>query len=85
MGAVNQESQNGAESTQSHAEAVAQRISTAFRESPYRDLRGLECDSSQGELTVRGRVPSFYLKQLALFTVQRIDGATPVNILIEVE
>jgi hypothetical protein len=36
-----------------------------FEQSPYTALRGIVCEMSNERLTVRGSVPSFYLKQIA--------------------
>lgn len=40
---------------------VARRLST----SPYRELRNIRCEYHDGVLTLRGRLPLFYHKQLA--------------------
>jgi hypothetical protein len=40
-------------------------LQSQFQNSPYSPLRGIVCELSNGRLTIRGCVPSFYLKQLA--------------------
>jgi hypothetical protein len=39
--------------------------------SPFIAIRSIRCEAHDGVLTLRGRVPSFYLKQIALATVRR--------------
>lgn len=56
--------------SQNQAELVQHRL----RESPYFELRNLQCDNVDGQLVIRGRVPSFYLKQLAQTAVLSVDG-----------
>ncbi len=52
--------------------------------SPYQPLRHLECRFDDGELTIAGHVPSFYLKQIALFAVQQLDGVERISNIVEV-
>ena len=40
-------------------------IQDRFHRSPYLPLRYIECRLDDGVLVLRGRVPTFYLKQLA--------------------
>jgi osmotically-inducible protein OsmY len=40
-------------------------IQDRFNRSPYLPLRYIECRLDDGVLVLRGRVPTFYLKQLA--------------------
>jgi hypothetical protein len=40
-------------------------IQDRFHRSPYLPLRYIECRLNDGVLILRGRVPTFYLKQLA--------------------
>lgn len=46
--------------------------------SPYLPLRSVRCDVHNGVLTLRGRVSSFYLKQMALATVRNVEGALKI-------
>ena len=55
-----------------------------FSESPYHSMRGLRCEFKDGTLTIAGQVPNFYLKQLAQFVVQHLDGVKRIRNLIEV-
>ena len=43
---------------------IAETARTTLRRSAYSELRNLSCDFSGGVLTLTGRVPSYYLKQL---------------------
>lgn len=54
-------SQRGAERAPQAASIVASRLSA----SPYRELRNIRCDYHDGVLTLRGRLPLFFHKQLA--------------------
>jgi len=51
-------------------EAVAQ----ALRTTGHAALRSLDIEISGGIVILWGRVPSYYQKQLAQETVQRVDG-----------
>lgn len=52
--------------------------------SPYAPLRGVTCDFREGVLTLRGRVSSFYLKQLAQTLVAKVPGVEMVVNNVEV-
>jgi hypothetical protein len=55
-----------------------------FRESPYHAIRDLKCNFRDGVLTIAGRVPSYYLKQLAQSTVRDLNGVRHILNLTEV-
>ena len=55
-----------------------------LRQSPYAPLRQLECSFHEGVLTLRGRVPSWYLKQLSQEAMQDIPGVEEVNNRVDV-
>jgi len=55
-----------------------------LRESGYHELHFVLCDFHEGVLTLRGRVSSFYLKQVAQEVIRRLEGAEEVNNLLEV-
>lgn len=52
--------------------AVATQARAALQRSNYACLRRVSCDVCQGVVTLSGRVPSFYLKQLAQTIVLRL-------------
>jgi osmotically-inducible protein OsmY len=45
---------------------------------PYFSLRGVQCEFDEGVLILRGRVPSFYLKQVAQTLVRGVPGVERV-------
>jgi osmotically-inducible protein OsmY len=51
---------------------------------PYFALRDIICASQDGVLTLRGRLPSYYLKQLAQTVVADVEGVTRIVNEIEV-
>lgn len=57
---------------------VAEAANECLRNSPYRALRGISCECEQGVVFLRGRLPSFYHKQLAQEAVGRVPGVSQV-------
>ena len=55
-----------------------------LRKSGYHELRFVSCEFHEGVLTLRGQVPSFYLKQVAQELIRGLDGAEEVNNRLEV-
>lgn len=55
-----------------------------LRNSGYHELHLVSCEFHEGVLTLRGRVSSFYLKQVAQELIRRLDGAEEVNNRLEV-
>jgi osmotically-inducible protein OsmY len=53
--------------------------------SPYSALQDICCEGHDGHLILRGRVPSFYLKQLAQELVRPIQGVRSVVNRLEVD
>jgi osmotically-inducible protein OsmY len=60
---------------------TAQRI---YRDSPYHALRHLECSFADGVLTIAGRLPSFFMKQVAQTSIQHVVGVERVENRVEV-
>jgi hypothetical protein len=56
-----------------------------LRQSAYSELRELSCDFSGGVLTIRGHVPTYYLKQLAQETVADVPGVVEIRNGVEVD
>ena len=50
-----------------------------LQRSLYPELRHVSCEFHEGLLTLRGRVPSYYLKQVAQTAVYRIEGVGELN------
>jgi len=52
--------------------------------SPFLSLRGLQCQGQNGHVTIRGRVPTGYLRDLSAILVRSIDGVRRVTNEVEV-
>lgn len=65
-------------------QALLARIEQALASSPYLPLRSVTCYLHEGVLTLRGRVPTFYCKQLAQSLVSVFTGVEEVNNQLEV-
>ena len=65
------------------AERIAKRAERRLKESGYFCLRRVSCHYHEGVLALRGRLPSFYLKQVAQTVVLQIEGV--IEILNQVE
>jgi osmotically-inducible protein OsmY len=50
-----------------------------FASAPYPELRDVACDFRQGVLRLQGKVPTFYLKQMAITMARRIEGVFQVR------
>lgn len=51
----------------------------ALRQARSGELRSVSCDFHQGVLTLRGRVPSYYLKQLAQEVIRAVAPGEQVQ------
>ena len=60
------------------------RIQSALEESGYDQLRNLGVVVDAGEVILRGRLPSYYLTQLALTKAMRVKGVARVRNEIQV-
>lgn len=47
-------------------------------------IRGLTCDVHEGMLTLRGRLPNFYTKQVALSLLADLEGVEEITDRVEV-
>jgi hypothetical protein len=57
-------------------EIIEEEARKLLQDSPYRELWEVSCEFREGALTLRGRVPSFFLKQVAqtiVFVMERVD------------
>jgi len=57
-----------------HGAAIVERARLRLELSPYPTLQRLDCDYHEGVLTVRGRVSTFYERQLAWITLCDLEG-----------
>jgi hypothetical protein len=62
-------------------QAIAQ---ARLRRSGYHELRNVSCIFYEGVLTLRGRVSTWYLKQVAQTLVLHLDGVLELNNRLEV-
>lgn len=49
-----------------------------LRNSQYPPVRSLSCEYHEGVLTIRGRVATYYLKQIAQAVVDGLDGVLEI-------
>ena len=63
---------------------VAQAMEGLLRRSPYFELRSVSCECHEGVLTLQGRVPSYYLKQLAQALLSELPGVAQIDNRVEV-
>lgn len=53
---------------------IAEGAEHCLRQNSYLALKNVRCDYHDGVLTLRGCLPTYYLKQLAQSVVARLDG-----------
>ncbi len=63
---------------------ILQSIDRRLRESSYYYLRTISTAYEAGVVTLRGRVPTFYLKQTVQAIVEKIEGVEQVVNLVDV-
>jgi osmotically-inducible protein OsmY len=59
-------------------------VAARLRQSPYPALRRISCRLGDAALILRGRVPSYYMKQVAQIIAVSVDGASVVQNELEV-
>ena len=52
--------------------------------SGYRALRSISCEYHEGMFVLRGKVPSFYMKQVAQELVRSVEGVSTIVNCLEV-
>jgi osmotically-inducible protein OsmY len=57
---------------------VTERARERLRQSPHLSVRSVSCEFDRGVLRLRGRLSSFYHKQLAQEAVARLSGVMEV-------
>ena len=65
-------------------ESVCRQAMAILGKSPYLPLRTLRCNYEAGQLTLRGEVPTYYLKQLAQSAISDIECPNGFSNLIHV-
>ena len=68
-----------------HLERIAAAATESLQNSPYHAVRTVLCEWENGILFLRGKLSSFYHKQVAQETVARLKGLTPLVNEIEVD
>jgi hypothetical protein len=63
---------------------IAETAQERLRASAYPGVRSLECDHDHGVLVLRGRVSSYYHKQLAQEAVRNVGGVKVILNAVEV-
>jgi hypothetical protein len=63
---------------------LLQRVMCSLNQKGNMCLRALELAVDRGEVRVRGRVPTFYIRQVALECIKHVAGVTRVVDLIDV-
>jgi osmotically-inducible protein OsmY len=63
---------------------VVDLVQRRLRESSYYYLRTITCAFDEGVLTLRGRVPSYYLKQTVQVLAEKVEGVQQVVNLVDV-
>ena len=64
--------------------AVVDEARRLFEQSPYLPVRDLTCEFHEGALIIRGRVPTYYLKQVAQTIAQKVAGVEEILNRVEV-
>jgi len=64
--------------------ALARLATLRLAESSHTSLRSVSCIEDEGVLTLRGRVASYHLKQIAQSIVSKIDGVLEIVNCLEV-
>ncbi len=67
----------------SHADVAAE-VRNRLAGSPYLPIRRVSVDCDRGVVCLRGRLPSYYYKQLAQETLRGLAGVSQVENKIEV-
>lgn len=62
----------------SHSVRICQIAESRLRDSQYPPVRSLSCEYVEGVLTIRGRVSTYYLKQIAQSVMDGMDGVLEV-------
>ncbi len=60
-------------------------VHDAIKNNPYISRRNLSCETKGGRVILRGRVQSYFQKQMAQETVRHIDGIVSIENCLEVD
>jgi osmotically-inducible protein OsmY len=68
----------------SDPDPLADRVDSALETSPYLSRCLMRFETNEGRVVLRGKVTSYFQKQMAQETVRRLDGVEAVDNLLEV-
>ena len=60
-------------------EQIVRTATAALKATGYRQLESLQVYCSHGRLTLQGRVPTYYLKQVAQSAIQGLHGIRDID------
>ena len=63
---------------------LADRVHLALEQNPHLGRRRLELETTEGRVILRGKVHSFFQKQMAQESIRRIEGVTEIENQLEV-
>jgi len=66
------------------SQQIVEGAENRLRHNSYLALKNVHCDYNEGVLTLRGCLPTYYLKQIAQATVARLEGVQRIVNEIEV-
>jgi osmotically-inducible protein OsmY len=66
------------------SQQIAEGAENSLRHNSYLALKNVRCECCEGVLTLRGCLPTYYLKQMAQAVVGRIEGVRRIVNEIEV-
>jgi len=83
--AVNEVAFGGVAMSNNTIICLEDRVQDAIDHNPYLAKKNLRCEASDGHVVLRGKVRSFFQKQMAQESVKRIDGIVSIQNCLEVE
>ena len=63
---------------------VEEAVRNRLNESAYPSIKHIDCQFDDGILVLRGRLPSFFMKQVAQETIADLDGIKEIVNCVEV-
>ena len=60
------------------APSLSERVRRRLKQSPYYAVRRVNVEEGQGVLTLSGRLPNFYQKQMAQTAAAKVEGVTRI-------
>jgi osmotically-inducible protein OsmY len=79
QGGIDMPVANAPERLASASQSVIDEVRKQLQSSPHYPIRGLRCDFYEGVVTLRGPLPSYYLRQLAQSLVLKVAGVLELD------